>query len=176
MINSKKNQKILLYTAVFAGVVLLAEKTIFSGLRDRIKNLYQKTKQEEVNLKTAIDIQKRKDKIALEYESYKAYLEAENLSDTEVFTKFLKEIESMAQQSGVMISSLNPHDELKQAGDYKMYEADLRSETSEAQMIDFLYKIQTSKMPMRVNKLTISPKDEKAETLKVDISVSVIIL
>ncbi len=176
MNNLNKNQKALLYAVVFAVVVLLAEKTVFSGLRNRIKNLYQKTKLEEINLKTAIDIQKRKDKIALEYGNYKAYIDAEKRTDTEVSTKFLKEIESLAQQSGVIISSLNPHNEFKQIEEYKMYEADLRSEAGGAQMIDFLYKIQKSNIPMKVNKLTVSPKDEKAETLKIDMTVGVIIL
>ncbi len=176
MNNLNKNQKMLLYAAVFAGVVLLAEKTVFSGLRNKIKELHQKTRLEEANLKTAIDIQKRKDKIALEYDNYKVYLGEGNRTDTELSTKFLKEIESMAQQSGVIISSLNPRNEFKQIEEYKMYEADLRSEAGEAQMIDFLYKIQKNNMPIKVNKLVVSPKDEKAEVLKIDMTVGVIIL
>jgi len=170
-----RSQKILSYVAGGIICVFFIEKFFFAGLRAKINTLNQQIKKEEVDLKIGIDIQKRKDSILKDYNNYKDYLSGQNISDKEIFTGFLKEIEKLAQESGLSIINLTPQNEPQKIRDYTKYNADLKAEAPLEKFFDFLNRIQNDKLLVKLDKLSLSPKDEQASLLKIEATISITI-
>jgi len=165
---------ILAYAA--AGVVfifLLGRFSLFN-FASKSKGLQQQIKVEEDRLKDALAIQKDKDNILQDYNKYSPYLDA-LLSDEENTAQFVKEIEKISQESGVSIINLNPDNKPQQVKEYKKLKADMRLEATAEQIINFLSKIQEDKLLIRLENLTIIPKDEYASGLRVEATISIAI-
>lgn len=176
MIKIGKREKILIY--VIAGLVLffLIERFLFSGLRGKTKSASQQVKVEEARLKAGLDIQKRKDRILAECKEFKPYLEkVEGISGQEVFAKFLKEIEKIAQESGVSIVNLTPQNEVQEESDYKKYDAEFRAEGNVSQVLTFVNKIQNNTLLLKLDKISLSPKDEQANLIKIEATISLVV-
>ncbi len=170
-----KREKLLIYAVVGIVVVFLIEHFLFSGLRGKAKGVSQQIRIEESRLQAGLDIQKRKDKITAEYEELKPYLEkTEGISDREIFAKFLKEAEKVAQSAGVSIVSLSPQDETIDESEDVKYNADLRAEGNLGQVLGLMDKIQKSSLLIKIDKMSLSSKDEKAKTIKMDAVLSMV--
>lgn len=168
-----KKEKIL--AAIVCVVILMfsVDKFLLSGLRLKASALSQKIKLDEAQLKTGINIQKRKDKIIAEYDKYKSYLDINSsFSDKEVATKFLKEIENIAQQSSVAIVNLTPQNQPVASKDHKSYKVELRVEANMEQLLNLLFKIQSSSLLIKLDTLSLTPKDEEASVLKIEATIS----
>ncbi len=173
----KRRDQIIASVIGIAVFIFLLERFVFSTLRLKIKELSQQIKAEEADLKSGIEIENDKDKIRSEYRSYQSYLKvAENASEQEVIAKFLKEIERMAQESGISIVNLSPQSQAESAAGYKKYNAELRAEGSPDKIYDFLYKIQNSALLIKLDKLNIAPKDPQAELLKLETTISLAVI
>lgn len=176
MIKMGNREKILIYA--IAGLILffVIDRVLFSGLRGKSKMVLQQIKLEESRLRSGLDIQKRKDRIAAECKELKPYIEkVEGISEQEMFAKFLKEIEKNAQDAGVSIVNLSPQSEVQDAAEYKKYDAEFRAEGNLAQVFNFIGKIQSDTLLIKLDKISISPKDEHANVMKVEAIISLVV-
>lgn len=172
----KRNEKILLFLAAGIVSVFLIQKFFLSGLAGKIKSVHRQVKSEELKLRTAMEIQKRKADIMDDYKKYKSYLENSELSDVDAVTTFLKDVERMAQESGVSIMNLSPRSEAVETADHRKYEADLRVEAAPDRIFDFLNRIQNNKFLIKIDKFSLSPRDETATILRLETTLSVTVI
>lgn len=175
-IKINKREKILAYIIIGLVVFFVGDKVLLSGIRGGMNSLKNRIKTEESKLRTGIEIQKRKDTILGEYKGYQAFLKQEKLSEVDIFARFLKELENIARESRVSILSLNPQNKIEESDGYRKYTADLRVETNIEQLYDFLYRIQNSSLLIRINKMSVIPKDESGTILRFEASISIAIL
>lgn len=175
MIKLKRNEKILLYATIAVISVFIAQKFLFSGMRTKAKSSLQQILIAEARLKEGIEIQKRKAAILADFKELKGYLKVENMSDLDIATGFLREVESMAQAAKVSIINLTPNNQPLEDGGYRRYTADLRVEGAAEEIFDFLKKIQASKTLIKIDKMSLAAKDEQANMLKLDTTISIAI-
>ncbi|OGW90639.1 MAG: hypothetical protein A3D28_05275 [Omnitrophica bacterium RIFCSPHIGHO2_02_FULL_63_14] len=169
-------QRLILYVAVAVLDLFLVEHFFLAGIRAKTKSTKQQIRVEENALKIGLRVQARKDQIAGEIAKYKSYLETASLrSERDAVPMFLKEIEQIAASAGLSISNLSPQSQPEKLKDYTRYSADLRAEASSRQIFDFLYKITCSKLPIEAGRIALTPKDEQAETLRLESTLSIII-
>jgi hypothetical protein len=176
MMKINKRERLLAYA--IAGLIgaFLIEKFLFSDLRGGAKKIEQQIKVEEAKLRLELDLQKRKDSIASELKDYKPYLDSmEGISEREISAKFLKEAEKMAQEAGTSIVSLSPKDEPQDMTDYIKHDADFKAEGTLSQIINFVGKVQNSRLLIMLDKMSLSPKDEQAGTMKIEATLSLIV-
>ena len=173
MLKLTRRQKILLYITAGAVGVFLIERLFLAGLRSKIKELQLQTRKEEANLKIGTEIQKRKDNVLKDYQDFKDFLRKAEIPDKEVFSGFLKQIEKIAQESGLSILNLTPQSEAVSAKAYKKYNAELRAETSLENLFNFLQKLQNNAMLIKLDKFSLTAKDEQATILKLDGTLSI---
>lgn len=175
MIKIGKREKIL--GSIIGGFifVFLVQKVFVSGLQAKMHNLNQQIKLQESKIIKGANIKNKKDQIIAEYKDYEEYLNIEKLPDKEVFTKFLKEVESIAQESGISILNLAPQNTPEVALGYKKYNADLRAEAKLEQLFNFLDKIDQSTFLIRLDKLSLVPKDEQASALRMETVISIVV-
>ncbi|MDD5431531.1 MAG: type 4a pilus biogenesis protein PilO [Candidatus Omnitrophica bacterium] len=174
MIKFKKREKIIFGFVVCLLAFFFIDKIVLSGFRTKIAELNKKIKLEEAIAKKGISIQKNKDKIAQEYQTYSKYLTFET-QERDIVAKLLREIEKITQESGISVLNLAPQDKFEQNPEYNKCSADLRLEGNTEQLLGFLNRIQNSNLLIKLDKLSISSRDEQATTLRIDITVSLII-
>jgi len=166
-------QKILIYATCGIIGIFLMERFFFASLRSKAKELNRQIKVEEANLKIGLEIQKRKERATKDYQDYRSFLSAAEKPEKELFTGFLREIENLAQKSGLSILNLTPKNEPENLKDYKKYTAELRAEASLENFIKFLEDLQNNSLLIKLDKLALTPKDEQATVLKLDATVSI---
>ena len=162
------------YAAAGIAVIFLLGKFSLFNFASKSKGLQQQIKVEEERLKDALAIQKDKDNIMQDYNKYAPYLDS-LLSDEENTAQFVREIEKISQEAGVSIINLNPDNKPQPYKEYKKLKADIRLEATNEQLLNFLSKIQEDKLLIRLENLTIVPKDEYASSLRVEVTITIAI-
>jgi Tfp pilus assembly protein PilO len=174
-IQLKTKQKILSYLLLAGIIVFLILRFIFLGLNNRLKQLNQQIKLTEGKLKRVLEIQRMKDVVTADYKEYQPYLKLEQLSERDTVEELLKEVESIAKDSGVSVINLSPQEGPEQTKEYKKYKADIRLEASFEQILNFLNKIQEDKLLIKLDRISLVPKDEEAQILRVEGTISIAI-
>lgn len=169
----KKREKILIFLVAGIIFIFLANKFLILGLKAKLKKINLQIRLEEEKLRQGLRIQKEKDRIIEEYKKYSEYFKAES-QDREIVAKFLKEIENITQGSGVLVVNMTPENQPEQVQGYKKFRADLRAEAGVEQLFNFLYKIQESKLLIKLDKISIAPKNEEASVLRIETTISIV--
>ena len=170
----KIKEKILFTSAAIIIFIFLFGKFFLSTLRLRLRDLNQQIDAEEKILKHNLSTRERKDQILKEYTNYQSYL-LEPEQDRKIIAEFLKEVEKLAQISGVSIINLTPEGEQEYGEGHQRYNAELKAEAYIEQIIDFLYKIQTSNLLIKMDKFSLSPRDKEANILNLETTISIAI-
>jgi len=164
--------------AIALGAVIfifVIYQLIFVGFQKKINQLDKEIKLKESELRKSLTIQADKDRINNEYKNLAVYLKAEP-SYKDAVGKFLRELESITQDSGVSVLNLNPKNPVDTDKDKKnnFLFADLRMEGTLEQLFKFLNKIQNSNLLIKLDKIVVAPKDEQASLLKIETDVSML--
>jgi len=168
----KGRQKILLYAGAGLVAVIFIGRFLFVGLAGSLKKLDCQIKIEEQKLKNVAAIQKSKDAIIADYDRLKPHIDIEKTPERQIIEELLKEVEKIAKDSGGSVLNLSPQAQIEETKTCKKYKADLRMEANVEQVINFLYGVQNSRLLIRVDRMSLSPKDEQATTLRVDMALS----
>jgi hypothetical protein len=142
------------------------------GLAGSLKKLNSQIRIEEQKLKNVLAIQKSKDTITADYERLKSYIDIERMPERQIIEELLKEAEKIAKDSGGTVLNLSPQAQIEEAKTYKKYKADLRMEANVEQLLSFFYGLEKSRLLIKIYRMSLSPKDEQATTLKVDMALS----
>ena len=177
-VNFNVNARTRMLVYLTAGVILifLFVNFFFPALGLKIKNIDKQIKLKEVELKSAINIQNKKEDIAADYKAYNGYLAENKISEADMLAGFLKEVESIAQRTKVSIVNFTPGDQSREIGGNKVFYADARLEATPDQFYSFLNAIHASRLLIKVDKLVITAKDENASALRVDATISMTVL
>ncbi|MCM8757859.1 MAG: type 4a pilus biogenesis protein PilO [Candidatus Omnitrophica bacterium] len=75
-------------------------------------------------------------------------------------TSILKELERLANKSGVYIVDIKPAG-LRQEGNFKKYVINLSCEVQMEQLVEFMYNIESSHKLLTIERYQISPKSKE---------------
>jgi hypothetical protein len=168
----KKNKKIFIYFLGGLFFLFIIERFFVVDLRKSLNTLHNKIRLAEANLKKALEVQENKEKIAAEYKNSLPFLKIKELGEKQIIALVLREVENIARTCGASILNLTPQDEVEKGKNYKKYKADFRLETDLEELINFLNKLQESKLLIKLDRISISSKDKKKGTLRVDGTIS----
>jgi len=173
----KKRDKIIAAAAGGAVFIFIIGNFVFSTARSRIQVLRRQIKLEEANLKSGIEIENRKAEIIEDLNRYKEALNAaQNISEQEVMAVFLKEIERIAQESHISIVALSPQGRDENVKERKKYNAELRAEGTQESIYLFLYNVQTSRLFIKLDKVSITMKGPQRQLLRIDAIISLTLI
>lgn len=174
MIDIKMNTSNKFLLAVIGGgfLILIFGQVILSDLARRSKKDGQQVKRVETQLMEKFAIREKREKIEADYTQYQAYLALQSAPPRQVVEEFLREVERMARDAGVSIVNLNPQNIPEVGAKVTQYNLDLRVECSEDQLLVFFKSVQASKFLIKVDRFSITSKDEQAILLKVEMLLS----
>ena len=167
----KARQRLLLIATISLAVVFLGDRILLSGMRAKNTALKRTITEEEVTLRSGVGIQKRRSLIEAEQKKYAGYF-LTAASDREIIGKFLKDTERIAQEAGVSIVDLTPDNQPSKGLEYTLYKAQLKAEATLEQLLNLLYKLQTSRLLIKLERFSITPKDERASTVRLETTIS----
>ncbi|HNV23589.1 MAG TPA: GspMb/PilO family protein [Candidatus Omnitrophota bacterium] len=166
-IKLKKRETIIAGCLAGLMAAFIFDKVFLSGIRTKLNDLSWDIKKEESRFWEGAKIAHQKEDIRENYERYKNFVDIPR-SDKEILTGFLKEVESLVKASGGSVMSFSPRQEQEQKTNCMKYLADLQIEIEPKQLFKFLSSVEESQWLMMVDSLSISPKNEQANLLKVD--------
>jgi len=169
----KGKKKIFIIAGFAITIFVLMTRFVFVELITRSSRLGREIKLAEANLKKGILLQKKKDIITSDIKKYQSYLLGERTADEQdIVEALLKEVERLAKESGVSIINLSPQEKSEKVDDVTKYKADLRVESKLSQLYNLIYKIQQDSLLIGLDRITITPKDEDANTIKAECTIS----
>jgi len=171
MVTWKKREKLLLIVVIGLAVCWLGERMLVGGLHRRLTTLQREIAAAEVELRTGLRVQQRKDLVLDESRRYSPYL-LSGVPEREILARFLKEIEQLAHESGVSIVSFKPDNQPSKSHDFTAYKAQLRAEANVEQLLDLLAKIQNSRLLIKLDQFSLTPKNEQASILTLETTLS----
>ncbi len=163
---SKRVRNIVLGLAglTFIGLLFIF---VFKPLMEKINKVQQDIRLAEAEVKRSLGVQSKKEEIIQEYKKYKPYLTQAGITERQRIGTFLKELERTTQEANLSVTSLNPQ-EVQAQDNSLFYGADLKAEGDIEEILFFFSKIQESKLLVKINKFSLTPKDEAANTLSLD--------
>ena len=170
----KKIERSLLVATIALGCVGLLDRMVLPGWRAAAEDLRQRIASEEVNLRMGVAIQGRREAILADQQRYGEFLTA-GASDREAVADLLQELEGIAQRSGVAILNLTPQRRSSKGSDQTGYTAYLKAEAGVEQIFNLLHEIQTSRLLITLDQLTLTPKNDEASTMKIETTVRMVV-
>jgi hypothetical protein len=168
-----KRERMVIYPVAVLVVLFVVVKLCVVPMKHKGEADREAIKKLETDLSSALSISQRKDQIVRDASAYKKYIQGlQDASSRETATKFLKEIEKIAQESNVSILSLTPEHAAGTAEDDKILLASLRAEGDAKQFYVFIGKMQESTLLLKLEDFALTAKDEESGALKMDMSIS----
>jgi len=173
----KEKYKIMIAVAGGLVFIFIVGIFVFSTVHSKIEQLQLQIRREEANMRACTEIEHRKTEIVADFNKHKEALNAvQSISQQEVMAVFSKEIERIAQESHVSIVALTPQGQDDSVKEYKKYNAELRAEGNQENVYLFLYKVQTSPLFIKLNKISITTKDFQKKILRIETIVSMAVV
>ncbi len=167
----KKREFILVYCIVGLLGIWLVSRSIFGPFHAKLSGLNAEVVLQEARLKKGISLIERKDDINKEYGKYASYFSLQGLSDEEAVAAFLKEVEKISRESGLVILDMKPQKETKNDKFAKQYQINIKTETSMEKLVRFLYALHNSSVLFSVERVTLVPKSDESPDLSVSLSI-----
>jgi len=165
-----KRERNILYACIALFSLFILERIVLKPFADKISDLDREIQSKEAKLIKGLRAESQRDQILNEYKKYEGYLKVK-ASDEENVSEFLRELEKLARESAMSVSDIKPQANNKRSA-YKEYIVELRAEAQLKDVVTFLYRLNNSALLLRVEKMALTLKDENAETLKVNMTIS----
>ena len=165
-----KREKLILYLA--SGFILLTimDRLIIFPVLSKMKSLDEELVRERADIKRDLHILAQKERILKDNNKYNKYA-IEDLTAEEITTALLKEIENLGSSASVYLIDIKPTS-ITQEDIFLKYYVSLSCEAQMEQIIDFMYKIESSNNLLMVEKYNLGPKSEDTSIARCTLLIS----
>jgi len=165
-----KREKIL---AIAVGALLLIfifKLLIFNPLLDKLSSARLEIEREQLGIRKFLELVQHKEEILNSQKQIERYLNLKG-SDEQKMAAILSKIESEAHRAGLSITDMSPQSIPQTKSIPSIYHVQLRAEGDIQKIFDFIYSLENSDILFKIDKLTLSSKDETSKTVKIEASI-----
>ncbi len=164
---SKGEKRVLLVTFLFVGFAF-TDRVIVMPILTTLSTLNQNVRDQETAIKKSMNVLLHKDSIIAESREYIAYsVEAKNAEEEMV--GLLREVESVAEKSGVTLVFVKPG-AIKEETDSKKYYTNLECEAPMELVATFFHDLESSDQLIKIEKYQIQPKSKDSSLARCTVS------
>ena len=159
--------------AAGSGVILLAvlfDRLVFSPYIGHAQNIRQETQRLEQTLKHYDRLLQRKPQVDAQLNTYQRYLRAPIASELQM-AMLLKEIETLAGQTGVTLGEVKPLPPEEDALSTR-YSLDIQFECTLETCVDFITQVETSASLYQIQRATMQVSEDIPDRLTASLRVS----
>ena len=165
---SKTERRFLAVTLLILGFAFV-DRVIVMPITTTLGSLNTNIREQEVAIKKSMNVLLHKETIAAESREYMSYsVEAKN--PEEEMVGLLKEVESVAEKSGVSLIYVKPGT-MKEEKEIKKYYANLECEAPMEQVATFFHDLEGSTQLIKIEKYQIQPKSKESSIARSTVSV-----
>ena len=169
-----KREKYIAYIAFALVAYVLFDRVVLRPVMVRQENLNKEIQEQEQKLEKSIRILKQEDLIKSEYKKYAQNLK-QNVSDEEAIPAILSSVEKTANATSVTIVDMKPFS-AENLEFYKRIKIKIEAEAKIEQLADFIYQLEISPKLLRVTQISLTPKKQGSSILKVNVTVTGILI
>lgn len=167
----KKEKMLAVAFGIFCGIFLL-DKVTFSPFLQKLKSLNSQIISSEKKFQKMLQVDLQKESIISTFEGIKPYIKMGS-TEEESLSVLMKKVEEMANECNVTILNMKPEMEgEKAAKGYLTRKMELNIESSQRNIIKFLYQMENSSYPLTITKLDFKIKDRTAGSMVADLNVN----
>lgn len=166
----KKQQYTMIYAAVGVAAVLLLFKAIVGPFHQRLTLTSKQVMLQEAKLKKGMFLIENREAINNEYDKYASYFSMQNSSNEEAVAGFLREVEKVSRNSGILILDVKPQKDVETDGISKQFQINIKAEADMKKLVSFFYGLYTSPLLFSVEKVTLVPKSEGSSELSITLT------
>ena len=170
--NMSKREKIILYCALTFISFTLADRLIISPIVHKVQILNKEIKEAESDIKKDLRILAHKDRILADSKKYSKLLSS-LISGDEEMTLILKEVENLANKSGIYLVDMKPGGQSDETSN--KYIVNLNCEAEMEQLMEFMYIVEDSEKLLTIEKYQISPKSADSSAARCKMMISKIV-
>ncbi|MDO8525066.1 MAG: type 4a pilus biogenesis protein PilO [Candidatus Omnitrophota bacterium] len=171
--NIGKKERAWLFIAAGIAAFAFFDRLIIVPITGTFKKINFQIKTNEARIAQALRSISRKDEIEREYQKYIPYIKS-SYSEGEEVAKLLESIELMGRDAGVSINDIKPQLP-KNIDFYRYYLIEVEAEGTMDALMNFLYKMSSSKQLFRANRIYISLKDKATSAARASILVTKVV-
>ena len=165
---SKGERRVLFVTLLLLGLVF-TDRVIVMPITTTLSSLSQNVREQEASIRKSMNMLLHRDSIVAESKEYMSYsVEAKNAEEEMV--GLLREVESVAEKSGVSLIFVKPG-AIKEEKETKKYYANLECEGPMEQVATFFHDIESSNHLIKIEKYQIQPKSKDSSIARTTVAV-----
>ncbi len=169
-----KREKIIFYCALIFLSVTVADRFIISPIFHKMQTLNKETNETKTAIRKDLHILVHKDRILSDSKKHKNLLSS-LMSDEEEMTSILKEIENLANKSGIYLVDMKPGG-LADIEVSKKYTVNLNCEAQMEQLMEFMYSVEKSDKLLTIERYQISPKSRDSSVARCRMTISKVVM
>ena len=169
---SSRQKWVLAAAGLLAGAFLL-HHFILEGLAHKIAGLDSNMALQEKQLRKFLEIDAQKEAIHKQYEKNIIYFRSKTATDRDAYVRFLKEVETLCQDSDLSVQTINPSNEPEEVNGVKKFHVDVRADATPAELILFLKRVEKSEFLTKIDRLSVSAKNDDGSSLKIEATLSI---
>lgn len=163
-------EKIIFYaTAVVVSLVLM-DKLVLGPILSEINSLDGRIRNQKTSALRALRILGRRDELEEKINIYEPYFR-KPLSDDRAIRALRENINELAAESSVSVNEMKAL-KMELETRLKRYFVRIRCEARMEQVVEFIYKIESSDEILKIEKFYIEPKKKRSSTVRCDMSIS----
>lgn len=167
MIQLKKNEKILGFIVFLLLFLYIFNTYIVSTLREKFNSTETDITRSQMLLRKYSGLEKQRPVFLKEYKKIERYLNFKGSDDVKMAT-LLSKIESEARNAGITIVDMKPEVTQRPKIPPIVYRIQLNAEGDMTKIVNFIYNLENTDILFKIDKLTLSVKDEDTGIIKLD--------
>jgi len=167
---NKKEKNLTIGFSIVISIFLI-ERFIFAPFIEKLESTTVRIKAEEEKTKRLMYMESQKESIEKTYEKLKPYIVLEN-SDGDTFSDIMNKIEDIAKQANIILLKMKPeiYDDRAEKN-YNIRKVTLSVEGYLSEIVQFLYKIENSNYPLRIDKIDLKIKSRETSLMNADLDI-----
>jgi flagellar biosynthesis protein FliP len=170
-----KREKILAFAVGGLSLVLLLKMFIFAPVIEKISAAQQDVERSQLMIRKYLELSQHKETILKAQKQIERYMKLSG-SDEEKMSAILSKIEQEARKIGIQIQDMNPTNLPKAKSMPVFYHVQLRAESDMGKLFTFIYNLENTDILFKVEKLTLTLKDEATGAIRMEASILAISL
>lgn len=164
-------ERLLVVVAAVMVFCALTDRVLTGPLLDKLKDIDQNISAQKEMIKRDRRIISFHDRILSEYDTYRTYLDSEDLTQEEIVSALLKKIETLAKDHQITVKNIQPGD-MEEKPLHRIYKTAIDSEGTLVNMLAFMTSLEESDSLFQIPRYTMAPKSKGADVVKCTMDIS----
>ena len=170
MINLNNKEKTLSMAVGLVLIIFMLKAFVFGPIYEKIADYDQEIEQSKVAIRRCMAFEHNRSEILKAQKRIEGYSSLKGSEEDKV-AMVMSKVEAIARKAKLQISDMSPAGSAKTKGGAMIYRIQLRAEAQMKNILDFMSGVENADTLLQIEKISLSPKDESSDTLKIDATV-----